>query len=99
MSAGWCVPLKLSLLAAAIGMACWPQAGAAQRLSRAAGAIMEQAAAAQARFSNAQDADAKAEAIAAMERSMAECGRQRGCPMEQLVPLYRHMLQPPPPGT
>ncbi len=96
MSAGWRVPLKLSALAV-IGALSWSQTVGAQRLSRAASAIVEQAVAAEARFKAAEDADAKADAIAAMEKSMAECGKQRGCPMEQLMPAYRRMLQPPPP--
>ena len=94
MSVDWRVSLKLSLCVAAVGAMSYPQMAAAQRLSRAANAILEQAKAADASFKGAQDADGQAAAIASMEKLMAECGKQRGCPMERLMPMYRGMLVP-----
>ena len=94
MSVDWRVSLKLSLCVAAVGAMSYPQMATAQRLSRAANAILEQAKAADASFKGAQDADGQAAAIASMEKLMAECGKQRGCPMERLMPMYRGMLVP-----
>ena len=94
MSVDWRVSLKLSLCVAAIGAISWPQTASAQRLSRAASAILEQAQAAETSFKSAQDADAQAAAVASMEKLMAECGKQKGCPMDRLVPMYRAMLVP-----
>ena len=94
MSADWRVSLKLSLFVATIGAISFPQHAAAQRLSRAAAELVAQANAAEARFKSAQDADQQDAAIVEMEKIMANCGRTRGCPMEQLMPVYRRMLQP-----
>ncbi len=95
MSLDWRVSLKLSLCVAAMGAMSWPQTTAAQRLSRAAAAILEQAQAAEASFKAAEDADAQAAVVASMEKLMADCGKQKGCPMDRLVPMYRAMLTPP----
>ena len=94
MSADWRVSLKLSLFVATRGAISFPQHAAAQRLSRAAAELVAQANAAEARFKSAQDADQQDAAIVEMEKIMANCGKTRGCPMEQLMPVYRRMLQP-----
>ena len=94
MSVDWRVSLKLSLYVAAMGAMLMPQTLSAQRLSRAANAVLEQAQAAEASFKGAQDPDAQAAAVASMEKLMADCGKQKGCPMERLVPMYRGMLMP-----
>ena len=94
MSVDWRVSLKLSWCVAAMGAMSWSPTAAAQRLSRAANAILEQAQAAETRFKAAQDADSQAAAVATMEKLMADCGKQKGCPMDRLVPMYRAMLVP-----
>ena len=94
MSVDWRVSLKLSLCVAAIGAMSWPHTATAQRLSRAATAILEQAQSVETGFKAAEDADAQAAAVATMEKLMADCGKQKGCPMDRLVPMYRAMLVP-----
>ena len=94
MSVDWRVLPKLSLCVAVIGAMSWSQPSTAQRLSRTASAVLEQAQAAEARFKAAEDEDAQGAAIASMEKLMAECGKQKGCPMDRLVPMYRAMLTP-----
>ena len=94
MAADWRVSLKLSLSVSMLGLMLLPPATHAQRLSRAATAVLEQARAAEARFKSAQDADQQDAAVTAMEKLMADCGRQKGCPIDQLMPIYKQMLQP-----
>ncbi|MGY0503906.1 transglycosylase SLT domain-containing protein [Luteimonas sp. e5] len=80
----------------AVAALLMPQSAQAQRLSRAAQALVERAEAAQAKFDAAEDADARDAAIGDMEKVLTECGTLRGCPMAQLMPRYRQMLQPAP---
>ena len=99
MSTDWRVSLKLFPVVVAVGAMSFSPGAAAQRLPRAAAALVEQANAAEARYKVAQDADQQDAAIVEMERVMASCGKTRGCPMEQLMPVYRRMLQPSPGPT
>ncbi|RMH94773.1 LysM peptidoglycan-binding domain-containing protein [Lysobacter pythonis] len=65
----------------------------AQRVSRAARALLEQAAAAEARFNAAESADERDAAVVALERVIEQCGKQRGCPVPNLMPAYKRMLR------
>ena len=96
MPASPAVRPKFSVFFIAPLLALAPVSADAQRLSRAAAALIERARSAEAGFNGAQDADARDRAVREMEAALAECGRQRGCPIEQLVPVYRRMLQPKP---
>ncbi len=97
MTADWRTGLKSTMFCAAIAAGTMlPHHAEAQRLPRAAAALVEQANDAEARFKAAQDADQQDAAIVQMETVMANCGKTRGCPIEQLMPVYRRMLQPEP---
>ena len=64
----------------------------AQRAPRGVAAIEQAVAQAKAAFDAAETDQARHAEVVRMEQAIATCGRQRGCNVEDILPIYRGML-------